>query len=463
MSRRALLRSVQPRKALTSAECIKLEEHYSANNYAPVPVVFASARGALVYDPEGKQYIDFLGAYGAVNQGHCHPKIIAAAQKQLAKVPLTSRAFHSDNFGTYSKFVTQYFGYDTVLPMNTGAEAVETALKIAKKWGYLKKKIPEGEAIIVCCTECFHGRTLACISMSDDPDSFGGYEPLASGIIRVTYGDAHALAKVLKKHGKKVAAFIAEPIQGEAGVKIPNAGYFRAVRELCDEHNVLFIADEVQSGLGRSGKMLAIEHEGVRPDLVVLAKALGGGVLPVSAVLADKSIMGVITPGTHGSTFGGNPLANAVAIASLQVLHEENLAQRSAKLGRELERGLKAIMKQYPIVTAVRCRGLFAAIDVDESAMHGKAGYKLMKMLAEYGVLSKTTHGHTLRLSPPLMIPRKLLQKALRILKGRVAKLQRLCIAEKNEEKLRFKKALGGKKTLLKRPSKSFAKTRVEE
>lgn len=408
---------------LSSKTCFDLEKRSTAHNYSPVPVVFASAQNATVIDPEGKTYTDFLSGYGAVNQGHRHPRIMRAAIRQQSRLTLASRAFHSDNFGAYARLITKTFGYDMVLPMNTGAEGVETALKTARKWGYKVKRIPKDQALIVCCTGCFHGRTLAAISMSDDPDSFGGYGPLAPGFIRVEYGDADALAKVFAKHGKKICGFIAEPIQGEAGVKIPPSGYFKKVRDLCSKHNILFIADEVQSGLGRTGKMLAIQHEGVRPDIVVLAKALGGGVLPVSAVLADKDVLGVFEPGTHGSTFGGNPLANAVAIESLKVLRDERLCQRSARLGEILVSGLREIQRKYPVITAVRGRGLFAAIDVRDDIFEGHGAYKLMKTLSKRGVLCKTTHGHTLRMSPPLTIPVSQLRRSLKTIEAAVSEL----------------------------------------
>lgn len=419
------------RRGISSEATIGLEKAHSANNYSPVPVVFAKAKGAAVLDCENKPYIDFLSAYGAVNQGHLHPRIIKAAKDQLSRLTLSSRAFHSDNFGRYSKFITKFFGYDSVLPMNTGAEGVETALKIARKWGYQVKGVKRGRGLIVNCTGCFHGRTLAAISMSDDPDSYDGYQPLAKGFIRVKYGDSDALEAVFKKHHRQIAGFIAEPVQGEAGVVLPPNGYFKKVRALCTKYNVLFIADEVQSGLGRTGKMLAIEHERVRPDIVILAKALGGGVLPVSAVLTDRKIMNVITPGTHGSTFGGNPVANAVAIESLKVLHREGLPRRSLRLGAVLLKRLRKIQAKYPVITATRGRGLFAAIDVRTDLLDGQAAYKLMKMLAKEGVLCKTTHGHTLRLSPPLVITKQQLLTALRIIEKCVAELHAMTAPKK--------------------------------
>ncbi|TYH13827.1 hypothetical protein ES288_A06G170500v1 [Gossypium darwinii] len=311
----------------SSNHLINLEYEYSAHNYHPIPVVFSEAKGSIIWDPEGKKYLDFLSAYSAVNQGHCHPKIIKAFQEQAERLTLSSRAFYNDRFPVFAERLTSMFGYEMVLPMNTGAEGVETALKLARKWGYEKKKIPKNEAIIVSCCGCFHGRTLAVISMSCDNEATRGFGPLVPGHIKVDFGDAVALEKIFKEHGDRIAGFLFEPIQGEAGVIIPPKGYLKAVRDLCSKYNVLMIADEIQSGLARSGKMLACDWEGVRPDVVILGKALGGGVIPVSAVLADKDVMLCIRPGEHGSTFGGNPLASVVAIASLDVIQEEKLAE----------------------------------------------------------------------------------------------------------------------------------------
>ncbi|XP_052885662.1 ornithine aminotransferase, mitochondrial isoform X3 [Gossypium arboreum] len=311
----------------SSNHLINLEYEYSAHNYHPIPVVFSEAKGSIIWDPEGKKYLDFLSAYSAVNQGHCHPKIIKAFQEQAERLTLSSRAFYNDRFPVFAERLTSMFGYEMVLPMNTGAEGVETALKLARKWGYEKKKIPKNEAIIVSCCGCFHGRTLAVISMSCDNEATRGFGPLVPGHIKVDFGDAVALEKIFKEHGDRIAGFLFEPIQGEAGVIIPPKGYLKAVRDLCSKYNVLMIADEIQSGLARSGKILACDWEGVRPDVVILGKALGGGVIPVSAVLADKDVMLCIRPGEHGSTFGGNPLASAVAIASLDVIQEEKLAE----------------------------------------------------------------------------------------------------------------------------------------
>jgi len=391
-------------KKRSTKGCIKMETESSAHNYHPIPVVFSKCSGVKVTNPEGKVYYDFLSGYGSVSHGHVHPRIVKAATEQLTKCTLSSRAFYSDMFGVYAEFITKFFGYEMVLPMNTGAEAVETAIKVSRRWGYEKKKIPADQAIFVCCTENFHGRTLGCIALSDDPSSFENYGPALPGIARVEYGNAKALEALFKKDGARICGFIAEPIQGEAGVNIPPAGYFAKVRELCTKYNVMMICDEVQSGVGRSGKMLAIEHEGVRPDMVLLAKALGAGVMPVSAVLADKKFMDVITPGTHGSTFGGNPLACAIAIESLRVMHEEQLPEKSAKQGKKLLEGLEKLKAKHACIEAVRGRGLFCAIDFDKKFLGGKAAKEYMVILAEEGVLAKITHNYTLRLSPPLVI-----------------------------------------------------------
>lgn len=426
-SRAALCKKTPAIAKASSETVIKFVDAHSAHNYHPLPVVFQKARGARVVDPEGKKYLDFLAGYGAVNQGHLHPRIVRAAVRQMRQCSLSARAFHSDVFGRYAAFVTKYFGFDRVLPMNTGAEAVETGLKIARKWAYKVKKVPQDQAIIVCCTSNFHGRTFGAISMSDDPDSYANYGPLLPGLRRVPFGDASALEALLEKEGTKVAGFIVEPVQGEAGVNIPPEGYLRAVRELCTKHNVLFIADEVQSGIGRTGKMLACDHEDVRPDILLLAKALGGGLLPVAAVLADTPIMDVIEPGTHGSTFGGNPLACAVAIESLRVIVDEKLVERSAALGELLLSELQAMQRAHPtLLKKVRGRGLFAALEFDENLIEGKAATKFMYMLRDAGVLAKTTHGNILRLSPPLVIKKKDLLHGCACIKKALADLETL-------------------------------------
>ncbi|CAN1227227.1 Ornithine aminotransferase, mitochondrial, partial [Linum grandiflorum] len=372
------------------------------SSYHPVPIVFSQAKGSSIWDPEGKKYLDFLAAYSAVNQGHCHPKILKALKEQADNLTLSSRAFYNDKFPIFAERITSMFGYDMVLPMNTGAEGVETALKLARKWGYEKKKIPKDEAIIVSCCGCFHGRTLAVISMSCDNEATRGFGPLLPGHLKVDFGDIDALENLFKD---RIAGFLFEPIQGEAGVVIPPDGYLKSVRDLCSKHNVLMIADEVQSGLARSGKMLACDWEKVRPDVVILGKALGGGVIPVSAVLADKDVMLCIQPGEHGSTFGGNPLASAVAIASLDVLQEEGLAERSAQLGEELRSQLRKMQDQFPdYIKEVRGRGLFNAVEFNSKALSPVSAYDLCLKLKERGVLAKPTHDTIVRLTPPLCI-----------------------------------------------------------
>lgn len=389
--------------AASSQHLINLEYQYSAHNYHPIPMVFSQARGSSIWDPEGNKYLDFLSAYSAVNQGHCHPKIMTVLIEQAKKLTLSSRAFYNDRFPLLAERITSMFGYDMVLPMNTGAEGVETALKLARKWGYEKKKIPNNEAIIVSCCGCFHGRTLAVISMSCDNEATRGFGPLLPGHLKVDFGDEVALRKTFKEHGDRIAGFLFEPIQGEAGVIIPKEGYLKAVRDLCTEYGVLMIADEIQSGLGRSGRMLACDWEGVRPDVVILGKALGGGVIPVSAVLSDKDVMLCIRPGEHGSTFGGNPLASAVAVASLDVLREEGLAERSAQLGEELRHLLTKIQQQYPnFIVEVRGKGLFNAIELNSKALYPVSAYDICLKLKERGVLAKPTHNTIIRLTPPL-------------------------------------------------------------
>ncbi|KAG9129423.1 hypothetical protein Leryth_018487 [Lithospermum erythrorhizon] len=386
-------------------------------SYHPIPVVFSHAEGTSIWDPEGKKYLDFLSAYSAVNQGHCHPKIMKALSEQAGKLTLSSRAFYNAKFPLLAERITSMFGYEMVLPMNTGAEGVETALKLARKWGYMKKNIPKDEAIIVSCCGCFHGRTLAAISMSCDNEATRGFWPLLPGNMKVDFGDASALEKIFKDKGDKIAGFLFEPIQGEAGVIVPPDGYLKAIRELCSKYNVLMIADEIQSGLARSGRMLACDWEEVHPDVVILGKALGGGVLPVSAVLANKDVMLCIQPGEHGSTFGGNPLASAVAIASLDVLREEKLAERSAQLGEELRHMLYEIQHKFPDhIKEVRGRGLFNAVEVNEKTLYPVNAYDICMKLKERGILAKPTHGNIIRLTPPLSISKAELQEGSKAL-----------------------------------------------
>lgn len=389
----------------SSQHLINLEYEYSAHNYHPIPIVFSQAKGSTIWDPEGKKYLDFLSAYSAVNQGHCHPKVLKALVEQAERLTLSSRAFYNDRFPIFAERLKNMFGYDMVLPMNTGAEGVETALKLARKWGYEKKKIPKDQAIIVSCCGCFHGRTLAVISMSCDNEATRGFGPLLPGHLKVDFGDEVALEKIFEENGDRIAGFLFEPIQGEAGVIIPPDGYLKAVRELCSKFNILMIADEIQSGLGRSGRMLACDWEEVRPDVVILGKALGGGVIAVSAVLADKDVMLSIQPGEHGSTFGGNPLASAVAVASLDVITEEGLSERSDQMGQELRNQLMKIHQLFPnFIKEVRGKGLFNAVELNSKALFPVSAYDICLKLKERGVLAKPTHDTIIRLTPPLSI-----------------------------------------------------------
>ncbi|WCJ27427.1 ornithine-delta-aminotransferase [Euphorbia peplus] len=389
----------------SSKQLINLEYEFSAHNYHPVPVVFSQAKGCAIWDPEGNKYLDFLSAYSAVNQGHCHPTIMKALHDQAEKLTLSSRAFYNDRFPLFAERLTNMFGYDMVLPMNTGAEGVETALKLARKWGYEKKNIPNDQAIIVSCCGCFHGRTLGVISMSCDHEATRGFGPLLPGHLKVDFGDIAGLEKVFKERGDQIAGFLFEPIQGEAGVVIPPDGYLKSIRDLCTKYNVLMIADEIQTGLARTGKMLACDWEEVRPDVVILGKALGGGMIPVSAVLADEDIMLCFQPGEHGSTFGGNPLASAVAIAALDVLRDEGLAERSAQMGEEFRKQLLKIQQKFPdYIKEVRGRGLFNAVQFNSKSLSPISAYDICLKLKERGVLAKPTHDTIVRLTPPLSI-----------------------------------------------------------
>lgn len=400
-------------KITSSQQAIDLENKYGAHNYHPLPVVLAKGKGAFVWDVEGKRYFDFLSAYSAVNQGHCHPKIIKALTDQAQTMTLTSRAFYNDCLGTYEKFATEYFGYDKILPMNTGAEGDETALKLARRWGVVKKGIPNDKVIIICCEGNFHGRTITVISMSNDPDSFANYGPLTPGFIRIPYNDTAALEKVLNEHGKNVAAFLVEPIQGEAGVYVPHEGYLKKSYDLCKKHNVLFIADEVQTGIARTGKMLACDHENVRPDILILGKALSGGVLPISAVLADDDIMLCIKPGEHGSTFGGFPLACKVAIAALEVVKEEKLMEKAEHLGKVFRQTIAAIPSD--MIRLVRGKGLLNAVVINPK--NGKEAWDVCLKMRDLGLLAKPTHGDIIRFAPPLVITEEELLEACEIIK----------------------------------------------
>ncbi|XP_068656614.1 ornithine aminotransferase, mitochondrial [Aristolochia californica] len=401
----------------SSLELIGLEYEYSAHNYHPIPMVFSQAKGTCIWDPEGHKYLDFLSAYSAVNQGHCHPKVMKAVIEQAGKLTLSSRAFYNDQFPIFAKRLTSMFGYEMMLPMNTGAEGVETALKLARKWGYLKKNIPNNKALIVSCCGCFHGRTLAVISMSCDNDATRGFGPLLPGHLKVEFGDADGLENIFKEHGDQIAGFLFEPIQGEAGVIVPPDGYLTAVRELCSKYDILMIADEIQTGIARTGKMLACDWENVRPDVVILGKALGAGVIPVSAVLADKYVMLCIQPGEHGSTFGGNPLASAVAMASLDAVEEEELAKRAADMGQEFRNQLKELQKQFPqVIKEVRGRGLLNAVELNSEALSPASAYDICLKLKERGILAKPTHDTVIRLAPPLSVSLEELHEASKAL-----------------------------------------------
>ncbi len=396
-----------------SEQFIGLEEKYGAHNYHPIPVVIEKGEGVFVWDAEGKRYYDFLAAYSAVNQGHCHPRLIKALTEQAQKLTLTSRAFHNTKLGEYEKFITSYFGYDKVLPMNTGVEGVETAIKLARRWAYDVKGLKENEAKIIFAKENFHGRTLGAISASTDPSSYAGFGPFVPGYITIPFNDLEALEKAMQD--KNVAAFIVEPIQGEAGVVVPDEGYLKGVRTLCDKYNVLFIADEVQTGLCRTGKMLACDHENVKADILILAKALSGGILPISAVLANNEIMLTIKPGEHGSTYGGNPLACVVAIEALKILKDEKLAENSEELGKLLRAELNKIKDRYPdVITTVRGKGLLNAIVIKEKA--GKTAWEVCLQLAENGLLAKPTHGDIIRFAPPLVINKQQIMECVAII-----------------------------------------------
>ena len=396
-----------------SEEFIEMEHRYGAHNYHPLPVVLNRGEGAFVWDVEGKRYFDFLSAYSAVNQGHCHPKIVAALCEQAHKLTLTSRAFYNDCLAPYEKYVTEYFGYDKVLPMNTGAEADETALKLARRWGYKVKGIPENEAIIVCCEGNFHGRTISIVSMSTDPDSYGQFGPFTPGFIKIPYNNTKALEEVFALHGDKVAGFLLEPIQGEAGVFVPDEGYLKTCYDICKKYNVLFMADEVQTGIARTGKLLACDHEGVRPDILILGKALSGGVLPVSAVLADDEIMLTIQPGEHGSTFGGFCLAGRVAVAALEVVKEEKLAEKAERLGKIFREEMKAVKSD--MIELVRGKGLLNAVVIKPK--NGKEAWDVCLKMKELGVLAKPTHQHIIRFAPPLVITEEELREAIALIK----------------------------------------------
>jgi len=396
-----------------SEHLMQLEDDFGAHNYHPIPVVLEKGEGVYVWDVEGKKYFDFLAAYSAVNQGHCHPRILKALTNQAQKLTLTSRAFYNSVLGEYEHYITSYFGYDKVLPMNTGVEGGETAIKLARRWAYDVKGVPANQAKIVFARGNFWGRTLAAISASNDPSSYTGFGPFMTGYELVDYNNLNALEAAIKD--PNTAAFMVEPIQGEAGVVVPEAGYLKGVRDLCTKYNVLFIADEVQTGLCRTGKMLACDHENVKPDVLILGKALSGGILPVSAVLANNEVMLTIKPGEHGSTYGGNPLACAVAMEALQVLKDEHLADNSEKLGVLFRAELEKIKKESDLITEVRGKGLFNAIVIKEK--NGKTAWDVCLQFAEQGLLAKPTHGDIIRFAPPLVINEKQLMECVAIIR----------------------------------------------
>jgi ornithine--oxo-acid transaminase len=396
---------------MKTQDFITREDRYGAHNYHPLPVVLERGKGVFVWDVEGKRYFDFLSAYSAINQGHCHPKIIKTLTDQLQILTLTSRAFYNSVLGEYEEYITKYFGYDKVLPMNTGAEGDETALKLCRKWAYKKKGIPENKAKIICCEENFHGRTITIISMSTDPDARNDFGPYTPGFIIIPYNDLNALEKEL--NDPNVAGFLVEPVQGEAGVNVPDDGYIKGAYDLCKANNVLFIADEVQTGLARTGKLLACEYENVRPDILILGKALSGGVYPVSAVLADDDIMMTIKPGEHGSTFGGNPVAAKIAIAALEVIKEEKLAENAYRLGNIFRDELKNIKSE--MIEVVRGKGLLNAVVIKPKA--GKTAWDVCVAMKNNGLIAKPTHDFIIRFAPPLVITEEELLESIEIIK----------------------------------------------
>ena len=398
----------------TSDKAIELEEKYGAHDYHPLPVVLTRGKGVYVWDVEGHQYYDFLSAYSAVNQGHCHPKIIQALKNQADKITLTSRAFFNDQLGIYSKTITSLFVYDKVLPMNTGAEGVETAIKISRKWGYEVKKIPSNKAKIIVCENNFHGRTITVISASSKALTRKNFGPYTPGFVCIPYNDINAFKDVIKD--KNVVAFLVEPIQGEAGVVVPDDDYLKESYRLCKEHGVLFVADEIQTGIARTGKLLAVHHLGIKPDILILGKALSGGVLPISAILANDEVMDVIQPGTHGSTFGGSPLACAVAIAALEVVQEENLAEKAEYLGEIFRDQLTEFAKTNRYIELVRGKGLLNAIVINSSS-EGSTAWDICMMMKKRGLIAKPTHGNIIRFSPPLVITEDQIMDAIGIIK----------------------------------------------
>ena len=403
---------------------IDLEDQHGAHNYHPLPVVLDKGEGVFVWDVEGKKYYDFLSAYSAVNQGHSHPKIVDALVHQAKKLALTSRAFYNSNLGEYEKKITTLFGFDKVLPMNSGAEAVETAVKLARKWSYEVKGISENAAKIIVCENNFHGRTTTIVSFSNDPDANQNYGPFTPGFIKIPYNDIQALEEVLKNDAQNIAAFLVEPIQGEAGVYVPDENFLKNASELCKKYNVLFVADEVQTGIARTGKLIACHHENVQPDILILGKALSGGMYPVSAVLANNEIMNVIKPGQHGSTFGGNPIACAVAIAALNVVEEEKLSERAEELGKLFRAEIEKVIEKTDLITKVRGKGLLNAILINDTPQSSTA-WNLCLQLKENGLLAKPTHGNIIRLAPPLVITEEQLLNCVNIIEKTILEYKR--------------------------------------
>ena len=397
-------------KKMTEQEYMDREAQYGAHNYHPLPVVLEKGEGIYVWDVNGKRYFDFLSAYSAVNQGHCHPKIVEAMTEQAQKLALTSRAFYNNVLGEWEEYITKYFGYDKVLPMNSGAEADETALKLCRRWGYDVKGIPADQAKIIVCDNNFHGRTITIVTLSNDPSSYAGFGPFTPGFVRIPYDDIPALEEALKD--PNVAGFLLEPIQGEAGVYVPHEGYLKKAYDLCKAHNVLFMADEVQTGIARTGKMLACDHEGVRPDILILGKAISGGLMPVSCVLADDEIMMTIKPGEHGSTYGGNPIAAKVSMAALQVIKDEKLEENAERLGKIFRERMKAIKSD--MVELVRGKGLLNAVVI--TPKNGKTAWDVCLKLRDNGLLAKPTHEHIIRFAPPLVINEEQLIEAIGII-----------------------------------------------
>ncbi|MCX7863216.1 MAG: ornithine--oxo-acid transaminase [Bacteroidales bacterium] len=407
-------------KKLTTQDYIHREDTYGAHNYHPLPVVLERGEGVFLWDVEGNRYYDFLSAYSAVNQGHCHPKIVNAMIEQAKKLALTSRAFYNNMLGEYEEYITKMFGYDKVLPMNTGAEGVETALKLCRKWGYTKKGIRENEGKIIVCKDNFHGRTITVVSMSSDPESYGQYGPYTPGFIMVPYNNIEVFKNVIQSD-PNIIGFLVEPIQGEAGVVVPDDEYLKETYKLCKKHNVLFIADEVQTGIARTGKLLACDHVGIRPDIIILGKALSGGMYPISAVLADDEIMLTIKPGQHGSTFGGNPLAARIAIAALEVVKEEKLAENAEKMGKLFRDELAKI--KSPMIETIRGKGLLNAVVI--KPYNGKEAWDVCLKMKENGLLAKPTHQHIIRFAPPLIITKEQVLEAVKIIEKSIKEVEK--------------------------------------